>query len=149
MFQNVPKGVLLAGLSCVALLAVSMLAPEWAEQYLLPVIAIPGEVMAGGLLLFFVGIPHALADGDGLFLLLSFLFCFVPAFLMRWRLPVQSKHLTKCWPVVCFLWGIAYCMNLYGRADLAIDVSLLQSFYLWMLPALAGLAVGKVTQEWK
>ncbi len=149
MFQKVPKGVLLAGFICIALLAVCMLAPEWAERYLMSAIAIPGEIMAGGLLFFFIGIPNALADGDGLFLLLSFLLCFVPAFLMRWRLPVQSKHLTKCWPVVCFLWGISYCMNLYGWTDLAVDVSVLQSFYLWMLPALAGLAVGKLTQEWK
>lgn len=149
MFRTIPKGVLLAGFICIALLGGGILAPGWAEQYLLPAIAMPGEVMAGGLLFFLIGIPNALADGDGLFLLLSFLLCFVPAFFMRWRLPVQSKHLTKCWPLVCFLWGIAYCVNAYGQVGLTADIFVLQSFYLWTLPALAGLAVGKLTQEWK
>lgn len=81
--------------------------------------------------------------GGGPFMLFVFLFGFVPAFLMRWRIPVQAKHLTKCWPVICFLLGVSYQLEAWNW----LECDWYLPFYLWMLPALAGLAIGKLAQR--
>ena len=139
MLHRVPKGVILVlGLYCLLLVA-SLLAPKLLDTCLLPLL----ELLLFGFLFFGLDIPRSIVAGGGPFMLFVFLFGFVPAFLMRWRIPVQAKHLTKCWPVICFLLGVSYQLEAWNW----LECDWYLPFYLWMLPALAGLVIGKLAQR--
>lgn len=139
MLHRVPKGVILALGLYGLLLGACLFAPELMEPYLLPLFELP----LFGLLFFGLVIPNSLIAGGGPFMLCVFLFCFVPAFLLRWRIPAQEKHFTKCWPVICFMLGISYHLGAWNWLECDWYIP----FYLWMLPALAGLAIGKLAQQ--
>lgn len=139
MLHRVPKGVILALGLYGLLLGACLFAPELMESYLLPLFELP----LFSVLFFGLVIPNSLIAGGGPFMLCVFLFCFVPAFLLRWHIPAQAKHFTKCWPVICFLLGISYHLGAWNWLECDWYIP----FYLWMLPALAGLAIGKLAQQ--
>ncbi len=86
----------------------------------------------------------------------SFLFimllCFTVSFLLNWKLPEQSRPLARCWPIVCFMMGMAYKDFLYVhlRADDYIwwGSYLVDALVICLFPALLGLLAGTVVKWW-
>ena len=111
----------------------SLIAPQWTERILMPILMLPMYAI----LFFGLEIPNSIAAGGGLFLLSVVAGCFIPAFVLRRRIPEQVKIITKYWPLICFLMGMSYWGDWYN------------AFYLCMFPALVGLAIGKIVRHWQ
>lgn len=92
---------------------------------------------------FFFGlvIPNSIVAGQGPFLIMVVVSCFFPAMLLRWCLPERIKVITKYWPLICFMMG---CSIFYNG-----EYSWYISFYLCVVPALMGLACGKIIKNWQ
>ena len=80
------------------------------------------------------------------------LFCFFVAFLLKWKLPESSRSLARCWPVICFMLGMAYKDFLYVhlRADDYIWWAsyLVDALVICLFPALLGLLAGTIVKLW-
>ena len=126
--------------SFAALAVICLIAPQWLELVMLPILMLP----VYGILIFGLVIPNSIAAGGGLLLLSVLAGCFIPAFVMRWRIPEQVKIVTKYWPLICFLVGMSYWSPITTWAETRWFVP----FYLCLMPALAGLAIGKMVRHW-
>ncbi len=124
------------------LVVICLIAPQWLEQVMLPILMLP----VYGILIFGLVIPNSIAAGGGLLLLSVLAGCFIPAFVMRWRIPEQVKIITKYWPLICFLVGMSYWSPITNSWA---DVYWVLPFYLCLMPALAGLAIGKMVRHWR
>lgn len=136
-----PNGIVLALLIYVVVAAACLIAPQWMEQVMTPILMLP----ACGLLFFSLAIPNSIIAGGGLFLLSVVAGCFIPAFLLRWRIPEQVKIITKYWPFICFCVGMSY----WGANTTWAEMRWIIPFYLCLMPALAGLAIGKLVRHWR
>lgn len=137
MFNSVPKSILILIITFCMLLFCLILTPDLLEKIIMPILYLPISTI----LFFCLVIPNSIAAGGGPYLFLIITGCFLPALLLRWRIPEQVKIITKYWPLICFMMG---CSLFYpGESRWYI------SLYLFLMPALAGLAFGKMVKHWR
>lgn len=89
-------------------------------------------------------------QGHWTFLFIMF-FCFMVAFLLSWKLPKSSRPLSRLWPLICFMMGMAYKDALYVHQGSSSYIwwgsYLADAFAICLLPALIGLLAGNLLRR--
>lgn len=98
------------------------------------------------IMLFFGWIPclQLLFNGNLLAIVIVFV-CFLPIFLLRWRLPDGAKKMLYYVPLICLMMGWIYCYPLFKPEDEVFYYCF--PFYLCFVPALIGLTLGMMVKH--
>ncbi len=90
-----------------------------------------------------------LLDGN-ILAMVTIVVCFVPIFLLRWRLPDGARKMLYYIPLICFMVGWVCCHPLFSVYLFANEMFYYCiPFYLCFMPALVGLTLGMMVRHWR
>lgn len=144
MFRAIPKSVIIGLLGYFLLYMGCIFVPDLVMECFIKFIFPIFCYVVFPLLVGWIVCIGRVATGE-LYLLFVMMACFLPSFLLRWRLPNQIKTMLYFWPVICFMMGLAYHQPLDNTEF--DDFYLYIPFYLCLVPAWVGLIVGKMKKD--